>query len=151
MQIPSWRGARRWASSTVEFAFVAPIFFLILFGIYEYARYLFTIQMVNNAAREGARYVAVTADTDVTTAGIQTYVDQYLMGQGAAQLVGYTPASSITVYKADPVTGQSTGQSWTTAAWGDPIGVTVTGTYQPLMPGLAQPFVRLVAPGCQAA
>jgi len=136
MRISTRRGARRLAASTVEFAFVAPIFFLILFGIYEYARYLFTVQMVNNAAREGARYAVVNSISTVTTPAIQNYVDQYMAGQGAAQLVGYSPSTSIAVYKADPVTGQNTGQSWTNASWGDPIGVSVTGTYQPMMPGL---------------
>src|SRR5215212_6496271 len=112
MRIATRQGRRWLAASTVEFAVVAPIFFLILFGIYEYSRYLFTVQLVNNAAREGARYAVVNSVSAVTTTGIQNYVDQYMVGQGAAQLVGYSPTSSISVYKADPITGQTTGQSW---------------------------------------
>lgn len=128
-------GRKRLAAYTAELAFVAPVFFLILLGICEYARYLFTVQLLNNAAREGARYAVVTVATE-TTAGIQSHVDQYLAGQGASQLVGYSPSTSITVYTADPVTGQNTGASWQNAAWGDGIGVTISGTYQPITPVL---------------
>jgi Flp pilus assembly protein TadG len=114
---------------------VAPVLFLVLFGILEYARFLFVVQLMDNAAREGARY-AVVSTTAVSTSDVQTYVDQYLAGQGASQLVGYSPSTSITVYKADPTTGQDSGQPWLNAGWGDAVGVTVSGTYQPLTPGL---------------
>jgi Flp pilus assembly protein TadG len=125
---------RRPAASLVEFAFVAPIVLLFLMGILEYGRFLFTLQLVNNAAREGARYAVVNTTTD-TTVGVQTYVDKYLAGQGATQYVGYSASSNITVYKADPVTGLNSGTTWTNANWGDAIGVTITGTYQPIVPG----------------
>ena len=129
------RRIRRRAASLVEFAFVAPIMLLFLMGVLEYGRFLFTLQLVNNAAREGARYAAVNTTT-ATTAGVQTYVDNYLAGQGASQFVGYSPTSNITVYTADPVTGLNSGLSWQNAAWGNGIGVTVSGTYQPIAPGL---------------
>ena len=135
MRISPQRRGRRLAASALEFAFVAPVFLLVLLGILEYARFLFTVQLMNNAAREGARY-AVVSSTTVSTSDVQTYVDQYLAGQGTAQLVGYSPSTSITVYKADATTGQDSGQSWLNAGWGDAIGVTVSGTYEPLMPGL---------------
>jgi Flp pilus assembly protein TadG len=128
-------GRRRLAASVVEFAFVAPVFFLVLLGIFEYARFLFTLQLMNNAAREGARY-AVTNVTTVNTANVQTYVDGYLAGQGGSQLVGYNPITSISVYMADPTTGQNTGLVWTNAGWGNGIGVSISGTYQPITPGL---------------
>lgn len=43
----------------VEFALVAPIFFLLLFSLIEFGRAVYYIQMLNNAAREGARYAIV--------------------------------------------------------------------------------------------
>ena len=43
----------------VEFALVAPIFFLLLFGIIEAGRFIFYYEMLNNATREGARYAIV--------------------------------------------------------------------------------------------
>lgn len=135
IKVSSRHGGRRTAASVVEFAFIAGVFFLMLLGILEYARFLFTIQLVNNAAREGARYAVVNVTT-TTTSGVQNYVDGCLYGQGANQLVSYDKTSSITVYKADPTTGQNTGLSWQNATWGDAIGVSITGTYQPLTPGI---------------
>jgi Flp pilus assembly protein TadG len=102
----SRRRPPRRGASLVEFAFVAPVLFMLVMGVLEYSRFLFTIQLVNNAAREGARYAAVNTAT-LTTANIQSYVDQYMTAQGGAQLQNYTPANNITVFQADPVTGQS--------------------------------------------
>lgn len=42
-----------------EFAMVAPIFFLLLFGIIEGGRFILYYQALHNAAREGARYAIV--------------------------------------------------------------------------------------------
>jgi Flp pilus assembly protein TadG len=128
-------GGRRPAAAAVEFAFMAPVFFLMLLGIFEYARFLFTAQLMDNAAREGARYAVVNTATASTT-NVQTYVDSYLAGQGAQQFVSYDPVTNITVFKADPSTAQNTGLSWLSASWGDGIGVAVSGTYQPITPGL---------------
>ena len=47
----------------VEFALVAPLFFLLLFSIIEFGRAVYYIQMLNNAAREGARYAIVCDPT----------------------------------------------------------------------------------------
>lgn len=129
-----WR--RRRGAHAVELAFVAPIVLLFLFGVLEYCRFLFTVQVMNSAAREGARYAVVNTTATLTTSDIQTYVDQYITAQGAAQLEGYNAATSITVFQADPDTGADNGQGWTNAGWGAPIGVSVSGTYKPILPGM---------------
>lgn len=43
----------------VEFALVAPLFFLLLVGIFEAGRFVLFQQTLNNATREGARYAIV--------------------------------------------------------------------------------------------
>jgi hypothetical protein len=43
----------------VEFALVAPLFFILIFGIIEAARFTFYYEILNHAAREGARYAIV--------------------------------------------------------------------------------------------
>ena len=43
----------------VEFALVAPMFFLVLFAIIEAGRFIFYYETLNNATREGARYAIV--------------------------------------------------------------------------------------------
>ena len=43
----------------VEFAFVVPIFLLLMFAIIDFGRYVYYVQVINNAAREGTRYAIV--------------------------------------------------------------------------------------------
>jgi len=43
----------------VEFALVAPLFFLLLLGIIEGGRFIFYYELLNHATREGARYAIV--------------------------------------------------------------------------------------------
>jgi len=50
---------RRRGQALVEFALVAPMFFLLLFGIIEAGRFIFYYETLNNATREGARYAIV--------------------------------------------------------------------------------------------
>jgi hypothetical protein len=45
--------------SLAEFALIAPLFFLLLFGIIEAGRFIFYYETLNNATREGARYAIV--------------------------------------------------------------------------------------------
>ena len=50
----------------VEFALVAPIFFLLLFAIIEGGRFIFYYETLNNATREGARYAIVNGANSLT-------------------------------------------------------------------------------------
>jgi Flp pilus assembly protein TadG len=53
----------------VEFAFVAPIFFLLIFAMIDFGRYVYYVQVLNNAAREGARYAIVHGSNSFQPAG----------------------------------------------------------------------------------
>ena len=53
----------------VEFALVAPTFFLVLFSIIEFGRYVYTVQILNEAAREGARYAIVHGSESLCPSG----------------------------------------------------------------------------------
>ena len=55
---PSGAAASR-GQALVEFALVAPLLILVLFSIIEFGRAVYYIQMLDNAAREGARYAIV--------------------------------------------------------------------------------------------
>mgnify|MGYP000500059501 CR=1 FL=1 len=58
---------RRWLSrpersrgqALVEFALVAPLLFLLILGTIEAGRFIFYYELLNHAAREGARYAIV--------------------------------------------------------------------------------------------
>jgi Flp pilus assembly protein TadG len=71
----------------VEFAFVAPIFLLLLFAIIDFGRYVYYVQILNNAAREGARYAIVNGSNSFIPAGpsgddpkVEAVVRNYAIG-----------------------------------------------------------------------
>jgi hypothetical protein len=53
----------------VEFALVAPLFFLALFAIIEFGWYVYQVQTLNDAAREGTRYAIVHGSTSLCPSG----------------------------------------------------------------------------------
>jgi Flp pilus assembly protein TadG len=72
----SGRAARKNAekgASLIEFAIVAPLLFLLLFGVIEFARLVHGFTTVWTAAREGARYATTVGDTN--SDGVPNYLD----------------------------------------------------------------------------
>ncbi|HJT33266.1 MAG TPA: TadE/TadG family type IV pilus assembly protein [Pirellulales bacterium] len=102
-------GLRRGAAA-VEFAFVAPAFFLVVLGVIEFTRAMMVEELLTNAAHEGARAGVLDGaqDTDVDNA-----VNNYL---SAAGISGATTAVSP-----DPPSSAPYGQS---------VTVTVTIPYK---------------------
>ncbi|GAB6166970.1 hypothetical protein JCM19992_29700 [Thermostilla marina] len=66
---------QRRGAAVVEFAIVAPVFFLLLLGMIEFGRMIMVQQIITNASREGAR-VAVLDGT--TTDDVVDTVNTYL-------------------------------------------------------------------------
>lgn len=79
----------RRGAAVVEFAIVAPVFFLLIFGMIEYGRMVMVQQILTNASREGARF-AVVQSTDDTQA-VQDTVTNYLTSAS----IGGTPTVSV--------------------------------------------------------
>jgi Flp pilus assembly protein TadG len=121
------RDRKRTAAVTLELAVVIALFLMILFGIFEYARLVMVRQVIQNAAREGARY-AVVHTYDMTAPDVVQVVRQYLAGQ-ERQLQNV----SIRVYRADPNTGADLG-TWSDAKFGECVAVQVTGDYRSVLP-----------------
>ncbi|HSH79424.1 MAG TPA: TadE/TadG family type IV pilus assembly protein [Herpetosiphonaceae bacterium] len=48
----------------VEFALVAPVFFLIIFGILDFGRVTYQYNLIASSAREGARMAIIQSKTD---------------------------------------------------------------------------------------
>jgi len=57
------------AQALVEFALVAPLFFLLIFAAINFGRYVYYVQILNNAAREGARYAIVHGSNSLNPTG----------------------------------------------------------------------------------
>jgi Flp pilus assembly protein TadG len=72
---------RRRGTAVVEFAVIAPLFFLLIFGMIEFGRVIMVQQIITNASREGARYATglsgsiTTADVISTISNNQKVID----------------------------------------------------------------------------
>lgn len=100
----------------MEFAVLAPLLFVLLFGIIEFARLGFAFTEVWSAAREGARYATTVGDSGGTV-GVPNYVDCAGIRDSALHLVvtqalastdiavTYRDASGSVLADCDPSTG----------------------------------------------
>jgi Flp pilus assembly protein TadG len=101
----SYRRNQRGASA-VEFAVVAPVFFLLIFGMIEYGRMVMVQQVITNASREGCRRAVIDGST---YNDVQAAVNNYLTSAGIKN-------TTLTVNPNPP----------NTATAGSPVTVTVS-------------------------
>lgn len=95
----------RRGAAVVEFAVVAPVFFLFVFGMIEYGRLVMVQQVLTNASREGARMGILD---NSTTSEVTAAVDSYLANSTIA-------GATVTVTPSPP----------SSAGYGEPVTVTV--------------------------
>jgi len=100
------------------------IFLLFIFAIMEFGHFIMVKQLMDNAARDGAR-LAATGQGTVTTAQIEALVTQELVNQAPAGM-------NIQIFQANPTTGANVGP-WQNASLGQPIAVQITGQYVPMV------------------
>jgi Flp pilus assembly protein TadG len=127
---------RRRGATAVETAAVLMVAFMFIFAIFEYGRYLMISDLVNNAAREGARQAIATTNTQ-STITIQNTVIYNLGGQQIMNSSGNPiSATDVLVYQANPATGlpASPDSLWYDAPFGASIVVQVNCIYTPMFP-----------------
>ena len=120
--------------SLAEFAFIAPIFLLLVFGIVDASRAFQAYTTIQEAARSGARY-AVTGRIDCTGVAVQNR-DTCIRQTVAVRVKGLSGANSITTsYRswgypayADPPTQNDAGLQC------DAVEVEVHYSYKPMTP-----------------
>jgi Flp pilus assembly protein TadG len=128
----SWKSSRGGAFA-VEAALVIGTLLILLFAIFEYARFIMIKQVVDNATREGTRLALAANVNDTnsfnyqTTTTIRNSVYAALGGQDQA-LTGLT----VDVYLADSA-GSNIGD-WRNADVGQNIAVETNATYTPILP-----------------
>jgi Flp pilus assembly protein TadG len=93
--------------AAVEFAIVAPLFFLMIFGMIEFGRAIMVQQVLTNAAREGARLAVLDSPTPTHGKVVSTVV-AYLNNESLS-------GATVTINPTEP----------TTAGYGMPVTVTV--------------------------
>jgi Flp pilus assembly protein TadG len=152
---------RRAGATVVEAALVLSVFLMLLFGIFEYCRFLFVLHVTNNAAREGARYASVNCTCTASQAStVQTQIIAYttqMMSGVQGNISGY----EVAVYSVDPTgltltppvirpatsstasppvypnpfnSSDPNAVSWNSAPFPNRIAVTIAGTYYPVLP-----------------
>lgn len=90
--------ARAGAGTTaVEFALVAPMFLMLVFGTIEFGRLLWTEEALQQTAIAGARCVAIaqgtTQNSPCASGGTTTYIQNIAKGWGLS-LASITPSTS---------------------------------------------------------
>jgi Flp pilus assembly protein TadG len=136
MKARTHRFARRRGVALVETAIVLVVALTLTLAIFEYARYFMLSELVNNAAREGARQAVATTNTQ-NTAAIQNTVVKYLANQNLTNTSGQAfSASDVQVYQINPATGVKTSpdSNWYDAAFGSSIMVQVNARFKPMLP-----------------
>lgn len=100
---PHARSSPRRGALTVEFALVAPLVFLVVFGAVEFARLNMLVNSMENAAYEGARRGIVPG---ATVAAVKAQAEQILQAVGAvsatvtvspAVITNQTPYVTVTI------------------------------------------------------
>jgi Flp pilus assembly protein TadG len=99
----------RRGAAIVEFAVVAPVLFLLIFGMIEYGRMVMVQQVLTNASREAARQAVLDG---ATYSAVNSFVSSYL----TSAAIPAAAVQPITMSPSDP----------STAAYGAPITVTVS-------------------------
>jgi len=108
--LPSCRRPTRTGSTTVEFAVVGGVFFLVVFAIFELGRGVMVLHQLANAARIGCRAAVVEGTSD---SAVRQAVDNNLRAAGIS-------GAAVTVQVNDAAGSADNAQS------GDEITVAVS-------------------------
>ena len=132
------RRSRSMGQTLVEFAFVAPVFFFMIFAIIDFGRYVYYVQIINNAAREGARYAIVHGDNSFQPTGpaaddpkIESVVKNYAVG-----VIGNSAVLDINSEWGTPPGSPSNHR-------GQKVRVTVVYDFHPIIPLIPIPGITI--------
>src|SRR5262249_26291047 len=112
-----YRDAGRGGAVTVEFALVAPVIFLFVFGLIELSRGLMVTHLLTNAARNGCRTgilegkgntdISNAVNTTLSAAGISNDTTTVLINDGNGDAVNAKMGDEVTVSVKVPVASVS--------------------------------------------
>lgn len=131
---------KRSGATAVETSLVLSVWFLFIFGIIEYGRYIYTMQVMENAAREGSR-MGLAHTHDKTEADIRAFVEQKLFGVQGNLLGGNATITINGVILRPKDATESVGQvltDWSEASTTDGISVEIRGDFVPFLPSVTK-------------
>lgn len=79
------RHRRQEGAAAVEFALILPLFSLLLLGLIDFGHFFFTMNTIQNAAREAARRASVVEDTSTIDTIAKDQANTYLKAAGLAE------------------------------------------------------------------
>jgi Flp pilus assembly protein TadG len=120
MVIRGLHAGRRRGAVLVETSLIIGLVTMIVFGVFEYSRLLMDWNLLNNAAREGCRYALANNTSTSISTDVNNMVTNYMAGETK-------DFSNWSVNVSGTHLGVSTPVNNLVA--GDPITVTVSGTY----------------------
>jgi Flp pilus assembly protein TadG len=137
LRSPKRRRPRRGATA-VELALVLSLCFALFMGIFEYGRILMVRDLMDNAAREGARLAVAGTDYAPGVSGTNgdgTLTQSEVIAHVSAMLVGQVASPTITVYATD-VSGNPLGggAAWNSGTFATGIAVKIVANYAPMVP-----------------
>jgi len=140
MVIRMLHAGRERGAVLVETSVIIGLVAMLIFGVFEYGRLLMDWNLLNNAAREGCRYALANNTSTTITTSVQSIVNGYMAGETK-------DFSNFTI----SVTGTHLGVSTpvNNLEPGDPITVTVSGTYlfMNIIPFIHMPTSLVVTSG----
>jgi Flp pilus assembly protein TadG len=92
MEAQRLRSKSQEGAGLVEFAVVAPLLAILLFGLLEFGLSVYSKEVLTNASREAARFGVVYTTPRKTTAEIKAKVQEYLTKAGFTD----TPTINVT-------------------------------------------------------
>ena len=133
-----WLIRRHSGQSMVEFAVLAPVFFLLLLGTIDLGRAIYIYNSISDAAREGTR-AAIPFDSPLPTNAAVVAAVQSKLGGGFTLAVDPCIAASSSPCPSTP-TVPNTGTIW----YGPGIGTPGRGQVTVKISFLFQPWVPVV-------
>ena len=129
---------RHGGQSMVEFALLAPIFFLLLLGTMDLGRGIYIYNSISDAAREGTR-AAIPYDSPLpTNAAVVAAVQSKLGGAFSLQVDTACAGQPVSAGCPSTPTTPNTGYIWYSSGIGsfgrNPVTVKVSYLFQPWIP-----------------
>ena len=140
MVIRRLHAGQRRGNVLVETSMVIGLVTMIVFGVFEYSRLLMDWNLLNNAAREGCRYALANNTSTTISTSVTSLVNTYMAGETkdfsnwSVTVTGTHLGVSTPVNNLEP---------------GDPITVTVSGTYKfmNIVPFIKMPSSLVITSG----
>jgi len=126
------------AQGLVEFALIAPLFLMLLYGLFEVGRAVFMLSAVRNASRDAVRYAGASG---TNPSGVERYRDCAGIRDRAKRVSAFVDLSAVNAVEISydkgpstpPISCEALVSSGKKLALGDRVVVTVRATFVPVV------------------